>query len=173
MTYFPDLSPYAYAGKREVGALIRNIGWLDPGIQFQTGEVDPEFLSRLWRFCTVSTLQTRGLHECEFCRTRSANVAERSGEQLLLGSAEIRVFSRSGDTYAAPNLIYHYVVTHQYVPPEEFVDAVRLGPCPPDQGYFAKLAELNEAWNPTLRPEQNAKPFKFVKTEEGVVRVEE
>jgi hypothetical protein len=173
MTYFPDLSNYSYGSTREIGRPVRNIGWLDPGSSFQTGEVDPEFLSRLWQFCTVSILQTRGLHECEICRSRSANTAERDGLQLLLGSAEIRVFSSSGDIYAAPNLIYHYAAIHRYMPPAEFVDAVRRGPCPPDPDYFAKLSEVGEAWSPTLRPEPGAKSFRFVKTDKGVIRVEE
>src|SRR5262249_18800720 len=43
--------------------------------------------------------------------------------EYLLGTAEIRV--RDTDvTFAAPNLILHYVVDHAYLPPEAFVRAV-------------------------------------------------
>lgn len=46
------------------------------------------------------------------------------GTTLLLGSAEIRVPSRLGVVYAAPDMIYHYIKDHDYVPPQEFIDAV-------------------------------------------------
>ena len=50
----------------------------------------------------------------------------RGDEELRLGSAEIRVFGREEGTYAAPDLIYHYVVDHHYLPPEEFIKAYHL-----------------------------------------------
>jgi hypothetical protein len=173
MTYFADLSNYVYGPLSGTNALTRNVGWLSPSVAFSTGDVDEEFMTCLWQFCTVSIVQTRGLHECEFCRTRAANVAERRGQQLLLGSAEIRVFSKAGDVYAAPNLIYHYVDVHHYLPPAEFIEAVQKGPRPPDQVYFEKLSELGERWSPTLKPDGSARRFRFVKTAEGVVRFEE
>jgi hypothetical protein len=42
-----------------------------------------------------------------------------------LGDGEIRVPARGEVTYVAPNLIYHYVVAHQYLPPDVFLDALR------------------------------------------------
>ena len=39
------------------------------------------------------------------------------------GSAEIRVRG-ANRVYAAPELVYHYVVAHQYKPPREFIEAV-------------------------------------------------
>jgi hypothetical protein len=91
---------------------------------------------------------------------------------LLLGSAEIRVISNTGVIYAAPNLIYHYVHAHSYAPPAGFVEAVLAGPCPPDQAYFDTLSNLGEKWNSTSQPMEGAKWFRFVKTPEGIVRVE-
>jgi len=175
MTYFADLSNYVYGPLSGTNALTRNVSWLIPSVAFSTstGDVDEEFMTCLWQFCTVSIVQTRGLHECGFCRTRAANVAERRGQQLLLGSAEIRVFSKAGDVYAAPNLIYHYVDVHHYLPPAEFIEAVQKGPRPPDQVYFEKLSEIGERWSPTLKPDGSARRFRFVKTAEGVVRFEE
>lgn len=40
-------------------------------------------------------------------------------------SAEIRVPGRNGKTYAAPNLIYHYMKDCGYLPPQEFLEALR------------------------------------------------
>ncbi|MCX7805518.1 MAG: hypothetical protein N3A38_10060 [Planctomycetota bacterium] len=49
---------------------------------------------------------------------------------------EIRVLGRDGKIYAAPTLIYHYVVAHKYRPPQEFIDAVMT--CEPDWCRHAK-----------------------------------
>jgi hypothetical protein len=43
---------------------------------------------------------------------------------MARSSAEIRVVSTSGVTYAAPALILHYVEAHKYLPPAAFVAAV-------------------------------------------------
>jgi hypothetical protein len=35
------------------------------------------------------------------------------------------VWNRSRNCiYAGPNLVYHYIVDHEYLPPDEFIDAV-------------------------------------------------
>ena len=47
------------------------------------------------------------------------------GVSMHLGSAEIRVQGIDGAVYAAPNLIYHYMANHNYLPPEEFLGAIR------------------------------------------------
>jgi len=54
---------------------------------------------------------------------------------LKLGSAEIRVVGQDGTVYAAPDLIYHYVVVHDYRPPEEFIQAVMETPLPGTQEH--------------------------------------
>jgi len=62
-----------------------------------------------------------------------------SGERIELGYAEIRVFGEKGKIYAAPNMLYHYVTVHHYKPPDEFVQALKHGLCPPDPEYLARL----------------------------------
>ena len=59
--------------------------------------------------------QTRGIAVCPFCE----------GQELERprGSAEIRVIGEARK-YAAPELVYHYVVVHDYQPPTEFITAV-------------------------------------------------
>ena len=173
MTYFIDLTTYTYGATEGSEASTLNVGWLSGSASFLTASPDPQFVSRLWRFCKVSIGQTRGLHECEICRSREANTAKRDDEQLLLGSAEIRVLSEQGQIFAAPNLIYHYVVDHNYAPPQEFVRAILLGPCPPEDEYYARLSKYGLKWTETLVPDRGAKSFRFLKTPEGVVKVEE
>jgi hypothetical protein len=175
MTHFRDLTPYSYGAAKNCSELhARNIGWLAAGVEFpRAPPLDAQFVERLWRFCKVSIGQTRGLHECELCCSREANVAQRNGEDLLLGSAEIRVILDEGQLYAAPNLIFHYVASHNYSPPPEFVEAVLMAPCPPEESYYELLSKLELRWSDTLVPKQGGKSFKFAKTPEGVVRIEE
>ncbi len=173
MTHYIDLTGYIYGAAENSQASARNIGWLAAGVDFPTSPAHPEFVERLWRYCRISVGQTRGLHECELCRSRKANEVRHGDEELLLGSAEIRVVSRDGHVYAAPNLIYHYVVDHDYSPPPEFVSAALASPCPPEQAYFAALSRLGLEWSPTLVPDRNNKSFRFVKTAEGVIKVED
>jgi hypothetical protein len=40
------------------------------------------------------------------------------------GSFEIIVPGRDGKVYRAPELIQHYVISHRYRPPKEFIEAV-------------------------------------------------
>jgi hypothetical protein len=133
--------------------------------------VDDELLDAIWQYCTVSVAQTRGLHACEFCQGHSSNDAERKDQRLLLGSAEIRVFSATGDIYAAPNLIYHYMLVHRYRPPDEFVLAAKIGPPPPSPEYFAHFAQLGLRWNKTLVREGAPVRFRYEKTSEGIKKV--
>lgn len=149
MAYFKDLSDYAYAADSIPGT--KAIGWLSRGHAFPTMAPDEEVLDLLWLYCSISVEQTRGMHDCEFCPVGSARYFERNGHRLLLGTSEIRVFSRDGQIYAAPTLIYHYVAVHRYKPPDEFLQALREGPRPPSQEYFDTLAKLNLEWNKTSR----------------------
>jgi hypothetical protein len=168
MAYFPDLSFYDYfRAENHRGA--KNIGWLGSGHEFQTGTSSELILDSLWVFCKASVLRSRGIHQCDLCTPPRTVRAERNGIELLLGTAEIRVFSKESDTstlpehiagkesggllflrrspppfsvYAAPTLIYHYVNTHHYRPPQEFLHALAEGPRPPDGAYFECLKKL-------------------------------
>lgn len=116
MTYFADLTPYAYFPAHAAGEI--NVGWLDTSYPFPTGVTSPDFRVHLTRLCaTQMAMLTRGFHCCPFCPERVAN-----------GSAEIRVVGPSGTIYAAPQLIGHYVEVHDYLPPEDFISGVMNTP---------------------------------------------
>ncbi len=140
MSYFPDLSPY---GRRGGAEKTLNIGWLDIAHAYPSGDVPGPFLERLWAFCRVAVDPSRGFHPCEFCGAawRQTHVVQRGEEILRLGSCEIRVFGRDGTIYAAPNLVYHYVVHHQYCPPDAFIQAVLQGPQPGSDEYQTLLSQ--------------------------------
>lgn len=107
MTYFPDLTPYVYFRSPGKG---KNIGWLDVEHQFPTGNVAPEVLREL-RAIQPRNL-TKGFEFCPLCRNAR-------------GNGEIHIYTSPGVFYASPVLIVHYIETHDYLPPQEFIDAVR------------------------------------------------
>jgi hypothetical protein len=164
MTYIPDLSEYTYHRSAFYRPGTKAVGWLSADNEFDNAPPTEELLDLIWRYCKVSVAQMRGDHICEFCPSRlksahdrssfldalkqsaSERYTERNGEKLWLGSAEIRAFGRDGVIYAAPTLIYHYVSVHHYKAPEEFLQALRSGPKPPDRAYFERLDRLNLQW---------------------------
>jgi hypothetical protein len=151
MAYFPDLSQYRYVNYRP-GVPELNVGWLSAAMEFGKKKATDALLDRVWNYCALSFEETRGRHVCEFCPEDTSRVAERLGQRLHLGSAEIRVLSRSGEIYAAPNLIYHYMLAHDYDPPEAFVDALLTGPLVTSLEYVDRLSAVGLVPRPTLRP---------------------
>jgi hypothetical protein len=126
MAYFIDLTPYSYSYlDTERFDRLLNVGWLDEHHPFPTDVPSDELLSALFHACEVRVHQTRGLHPCSLCAKPKYPVEEVwKGKSLNLGSAEIRVKSRRGPIFAAPNLIFHYVKEHHYCPPRVFIDAL-------------------------------------------------
>lgn len=107
MTYFADLTLYAYIRPEEN---VKNIGWLDADAPFSNGETAQDFRDALAVLVKHPVHLTRGVHHCPFCRK-------------ALGNGEIRVCGIDGDVYAAPMLVHHYVMEHNYKPPDAFIVA--------------------------------------------------
>jgi hypothetical protein len=125
--YYPDLAEGKYFGL--------SIGWLDRAHDYPRGPVPTGFLEALAEACWKTAAAHKGSHCCELCPSpqwafADAYVVLANGTRLALGSRVIRVWSRSGQAYVAPDLIYHYVKTHKYQPPAEFIEAV-MSPGPP------------------------------------------
>ena len=161
MSCYDDLSDYTYHGSAFWRPGTKNVGWLGLSKDFERAQPTCEILDALWRFCKVSVAQMRGVHECEFCSDGHVRNSERNGEQLLLGTSEIRVFGSDGSIYAAPTLIYHYVEKHEYKPPEEFLEALAKGPTPPSPDYFDRLRSMGLEWNLTSTLAVGAVPYKI------------
>jgi len=128
--YFPDLSPYTYWDD-EADRNTLNVGWLDDAHPYPTGAVSDTFLDALWPYCTGFIRLTFGFHTCPFCHEDIGVEVIRHGERATLGSAEIRVIGIGEMSYAAPDMIYHYIVDHGYLPPKDFIQAVLESPFPP------------------------------------------
>lgn len=115
MSHIPELS------KR--GNVVA-VGWLHPDHPFNTGAVPEAFTARLKEFAHLWYLTGKaigagamgGVHTCEFC-------------QKSLASGSI-VVPAGSVLFRAPEMIYHYVEKHAYLPPKEFIDAVMACPMP-------------------------------------------
>jgi hypothetical protein len=140
--YFPDLTTYTYLAEAGQTILdnapsVLNIGWLDDSHTYSQGESPDDFIARLWIFCRSTVNNTRGFHECPFCNVDPPAylLVQQGDEQIGMGSGEVWIFGGNGQAYAAPSLIYHYVVNHRYMPPEEFIQATLESPLPESLEY--------------------------------------
>jgi hypothetical protein len=156
MTYFPDLSPYTYTPyDTQAGFITLNIGWLEPTEHHTTGVTSLDFQTRLLTFCShdATVNHCLGYHFCPFCTNRDDIVRINwEDKEIFLGSGEIRAIG-SSVLYAAPTLIYHYIVVHNYQPPAEFIDAVQFGPGPDTPEHQTLLRKLVEAAEMHRAPE--------------------
>jgi hypothetical protein len=126
MAYFNDLTRYEYSKNSfmRAGELL-NIGWIERCAPYPKGVIEPDLTAKLLALCKFPVNQYRGYHDCHFCKEYPVEIADSQGE-FCLGDGEIRVPAADGTvTYVAPNLIYHYVVAHHYLPPDIFLDALR------------------------------------------------
>lgn len=140
--YLRDLSPYPHKKEHQFLSTL-SVGWLAKQHPYFQGETSEDFKERLFVFCLNHVRQTRGFHVCEFCTPSPPFLvyAQRDDKEVWLGSAEIRVVYQ-GNIYAAPDLIYHYVIEHQYRPPDEFIEAVLEGPLPGSPKYETLIKKL-------------------------------
>jgi hypothetical protein len=120
--YYPDLTPYDYGMTEYEDAL--NIGWVEMGHEFPIGDFpEKQELLRKLRLKNVENLY-RGWHSCEYCEPWDKS---EPGHTYLIhdrsGNGEY-IVQWNGKTYSSPILIVHYIETHNYRPPQEFIDAV-------------------------------------------------
>ena len=67
-----------------------------------------------------------GSHRCELCLpTANEDFLSEESQRVASGSHQHLIDGEGGITYAAPELIYHYIREHDYVPPEQFTAALR------------------------------------------------
>jgi hypothetical protein len=132
LTYFAELSAYRYSSSQhEVNPKVRNVGWLDSNFPHSTGPVDPSIVEKLLRLCLKPVNLCRGYHQCPYRSSESPLSACQypvrmtlDNQTIVLGNGEIRVTGEDRIVYAAPTLICHYIESHSYRPPDEFLKAV-------------------------------------------------
>jgi hypothetical protein len=142
----PDLSPYTgLPAESKLGLKPVAIGWLGSGQPYPTGPTPAAFPEKLLRFCLEP--YTVGHHpQVDRCTLgdcpRLLPPEVRDGQTAFFGMAEIRVLGQT-EIYAAPTLIYHFVIAHEYRPPKEFIDAVLNGPQPGSDEHRVLINTLN------------------------------
>ena len=125
--FYEDLSSYSSFLKTPVEG-VKNVGWLSSDIPFSKGLIDSNILVKLLQIIKSSNTVNfhvnpiRGMHPCNLCGCDEVKI---DNEDVWLGSSELWIPSTDGKTiFAVPTLIYHYIETHQYKPPQEFIDTL-------------------------------------------------
>ena len=137
MTFYPDLAETAYITE---GSHIHAIGWLDNKNSFNTGNVSENFTYKLHKIIEKSAYSEAALgwaldlefgsHTCELC-----NKVDGSG---IFGIPSGKVL------YVAPTMILHYIKTHGYLLPRQFIDSVMASPIPGTKDYGDATDEFFE-----------------------------
>lgn len=123
----------------------QNIGWLDEAKEFPRAKPSLEFIDALYHYTQFPFNKQRHAHSI------SLNY---KGNELRLGYSEIRVLSHKSDfKFAAPDMIFKYVLEDEYSPPEAFQKAVIEGPKPNTMEYDQFIKRYNEECLWGERPE--------------------
>ena len=107
---------------------LLTVGWLENPHEFTRGTAPDTFLEKLKKCASLarpaySHLGFRGIHICSICEAQghvSRFAPGWSQEVLIIPGYQV--------IYAAPGGIDHYVESHEYLPPPEFIDAVMRCP---------------------------------------------
>ncbi len=129
-------------GKRGFGYLdadetVYAVGWLGDHVT-SIGEVSASCIDKLflaYEQNLVFSDQTDGSHVCEICLGHEPFCLERhvepivawKGRELALWGHGHYLIRYEQAVYMAPALLLHYILDHQYKPPDQFVKAVIEG----------------------------------------------
>jgi|WetSurMetagenome_2_1015567.scaffolds.fasta_scaffold39275_2 hypothetical protein len=124
MAFYEDLSDYEFYDMCKSEKIL-NIGWLDSKHEYRSGKVPDEVVAKILQLCSNPMHRTRGYHLCPFCSKPSFGIEVQFENELFkLGSAEIMVRGQDKTIYMAPDMIYHYITKHNYLPPGEYIRAL-------------------------------------------------
>ena len=107
-----------------------NIGWKE-NITLKEKEtnntIDDKFIDNLELFCKFPI---------NISKDGKYKIIEKNGEKYAKGFGEIRVLNEKNNIrYAAPNTILDDIIEGIYIPPQEFIKAVKNGPKPDEIEY--------------------------------------
>lgn len=124
-TIYGDLTEYSHMVEPYAFSNVLNVGWIDLQGSFPTGVVSNSVKEALLnlafgQYAAKAVVEpSRALPVCPECG--GAVRIERDGK--VLTDSELWVPGK-GKTYASPVLVIHYTEAHNYLPPQEFLDAV-------------------------------------------------
>lgn len=125
MTVYRDLTKYSHMVEPYEFDNVLNVGWIDPRGSFPIGVVSAPIKEALLniafgRFAAKPVVEpNRAPPVCPACG--GAVRIEREGR--ILTDSELWI-PAEGKTYASPILVIHYIEAHNYLPPQEFLDAI-------------------------------------------------
>lgn len=106
-SYYEDLTKYTY-GRTYDGYV--NIGWLDKDVPFNKGAVDNKIVDKIKNITASESF--KGSHICNICNDRKFRTNNN------------KKVTYKGVTYVFPGLLEHYILDHNYLPPNEFIEAI-------------------------------------------------
>ena len=137
MTIIADLERCDYLPVPSDGLVA--IGWLGREAEYTRGAVTSEFVDKL-KDLFVNPWQpvvSGGWHECDLCQFNGPCF----NDNLFV--------PHEGKIYVAPEGIVHYIETHWYQPPAEFITAVKK--CPDMNSMEYKKALLENGGRPMVK----------------------
>ena len=99
------------------------VGWIESP-DFTQGDVPDASIEALVAATPGKIVPdgTRGWHTCTICEAEMPQVEWNGNPVEVMGNGSYLV--RSGSSvYLAPALLLHYIIDHNYQPPQEFIDA--------------------------------------------------
>lgn len=122
----PDLQPYRDEKQFTTYREVLCIGWLYSNASFSAGTVITEVIEKLKLLLTsnAATNHDRSITPCYLCDSRERVEVDIDGGKIYLGSSEIWIPSFGHHVYAMPDMIYHYIQKHAYLPPIEFLESL-------------------------------------------------
>ena len=122
------------------------VGWLGNSVPIR-GKVHTECLDALFEAFIagrIFTDGTSGFHNCELCSRENewypngqvGPVIQLRGEHLRVRGHGHYLLRYANRVYISPALLLHYILDHEYKPPDEFILAAR-------EGEFLVQTDLN------------------------------
>ena len=121
----------------KLGAInVIAIGWLGDSVE-NIGATPDKCIDRLFKYYSSSIIDdgSMGFHSCEICSGSESwykndrpgpRIEWRNEEKWLYGQGHYLILYEN-DIYICPALILHYILHHDYCPPEKFITAVAKG----------------------------------------------
>ncbi len=101
---------------------LRWVGWM-PYTSIEREKSSDLFKSKLFQYCRFSQDKVRCVAECPICKHRIFEY-RLANESFEIMKSVIWVYDQKLKVYIAPIEIFHLVNDHDYLPPEQFIDAV-------------------------------------------------
>lgn len=108
------------------------VGWLENGKPYEQGQTPQEIIDKTYGFTKTPGMFVYfcGYHVCDFCDYVNIEL----GAQTIL-------IAYKGQIYICPALVVHYMESHSYLPPAEFIEAVLNYDHGSAMEYFEKIRE--------------------------------